>query len=130
MAARAWAIPTRGSPVDAVTHVLRCFKDDDVTHVDGRVDPVADVEIIETELMLADIDSIEKRRAGLVRKLRAAGVIHGGFEKGFIRAETITYDDLIGCGCEAAAKDAGRMRVEGKCYTVRDGDVLPFLFNT
>ena len=268
--------------VDAVAHVLRCFEDGDVTHVDGRVDPVADAEIIETELMLADLDSIEKRRAGLLRKLKggdpeavqadrllslaeaalsegrparrvavdaedakawkslqlltakpvlyvcnvdersagqgnahsaavaemaaaqgaaavvisaqieeeiaqldtdeaavfleemgleeagldrlikagynllhlqtyftvgpkearawtipegtlapkAAGVIHGDFEKGFIRAETIAYDDFIACGGEAAAKDAGRMRVEGKGYTVRDGDVLHFLFNT
>ena len=268
--------------VDAVAHVLRCFEDDDVTHVDGRVDPVADAEIIETELMLADLDSIEKRRAGLLRKLKggdpeavqadrllalaeaalsegrparsvtvdaedakawrmlqllsakpvlyvcnvdegsaangnaqsaavaemaadkgaghrrhlrpdrggdrparrgggravprgdgarggrarpadqgrlrllhlqtyftvgpkearawtipegtpapkAAGVIHGDFEKGFIRAETISYDDFIACGGETAAKDAGKMRVEGKTYTVRDGDVLHFLFNT
>ena len=268
--------------VDAVAHVLRCFEDGDVTHVEGRVDPVADAEAIETELMLADLDSIEKRRAGLVRKLkgndpdavqadrllslaeaalgegrpardvavdaqdakawkslqlltakpvlyvcnvdegsakdgnahsaavaamaaaqgaaavvisaqieeeiaqldaeeaalfleemglaeagldrlikagynllhlqtyftvgpkearawtilegtlapRAAGVIHGDFEKGFIRAETIAYDDFIACGGEAAAKESGRMRVEGKGYTVRDGDVLHFLFNT
>ncbi|HKL65982.1 MAG TPA: redox-regulated ATPase YchF, partial [Roseovarius sp.] len=56
--------------VDAIAHVLRCFEDGDVTHVDGRVDPVADAEVIETELMLADLDSIEKRRAGLVRKLK------------------------------------------------------------
>ena len=268
--------------VDAVAHVLRCFEDGDVTHVDGRVDPVADAEVIETELMLADLDSIEKRRAGLLRKLKggdaeavqadrllslaeaalsegrparsvavdtedakawktlqlltakpvlyvcnvdegsagqgnahsaavaemaaaqgaaavvisaqieeeiaqldtdeaavfldemgleeagldrlikagynllhlqtyftvgpkearawtipegtlapkAAGVIHGDFEKGFIRAETIAYDDFIACGGETPAKDAGRMRVEGKSYTVRDGDVLHFLFNT
>jgi len=268
--------------VDAIAHVLRCFEDDDVTHVDGRVDPVADAEIIETELMLADLDSIEKRRAGLLRKLKggdpeavqadrllaraeaalsegqparsvtvdaedarawrmlqllsakpvlyvcnvdegsaargnaqsdavaamaaekgaasvvisarieeeiaqldaeeaalfldemgleeagldrlikagyallhlqtyftvgpkearawtipegtpapkAAGVIHGDFEKGFIRAETIAYDDFVACGGETAAKDAGKMRVEGKSYTVRDGDVLHFLFNT
>src|SRR6056297_115179 len=52
---------------DAVLHVLRCFEDGDVTHVEGRVDPVADAETIETELMLADLESIEKRRAGLVR---------------------------------------------------------------
>src|SRR6056297_859449 len=56
--------------VDAIAHVLRCFKDGDVTHVEGRVDPVADAEVIETELMLADLESIEKRRAGLVRKLK------------------------------------------------------------
>ncbi|HAW46740.1 MAG TPA: redox-regulated ATPase YchF [Roseovarius sp.] len=268
--------------VDAIAHVLRCFEDGDVTHVDGRVDPVADAEVIETELMLADLDSIEKRRAGLVRKLkggdkeavqadrllaaaqaaleegrpartvavdaedarawkllqlltakpvlyvcnvdegsaatgnahsaavaemaeaqgaghvvisaqieeeiaqldaeeaemflsemgleeagldrlikagyallhlqtyftvgpkearawtipegtpapRAAGVIHGDFEKGFIRAETIAYEDFIACGGETPAKEAGKMRAEGKGYVVKDGDVLHFLFNT
>ncbi|OUS20330.1 redox-regulated ATPase YchF [Litorivita pollutaquae] len=267
---------------DAIAHVLRCFEDDDVTHVDGRVDPVADAETIETELMLADLESIEKRRAGLVRKLKgndkeaaqqdrllaaaqaaieegrparvvevdpedakawrmlqllstkpvlyvcnvseeeaangnaysaavgdmaakqgnshviisarieeeisqlepdeaemflgemgleepgldrliragyellhletyftvgpkearawtirhgtsapqAAGVIHGDFEKGFIRAETIAYDDFIANGGEAGAKEAGKMRAEGKAYVVKDGDVLHFLFNT
>ena len=267
---------------DAIAHVLRCFEDDDITHVDGRVDPVADAEVIETELMLADLESIEKRLANLVRKVRggdkeavqqvrlleaaqaaletgkpartvavdaedakawkmlqllttkpvlyvcnveeenaaqgnsqsarvaemaaaqgnshvvisarieeeisqldadeaemflgemgleeagldrliragyallhlqtyftvgpkearawtikegtsapqAAGVIHGDFEKGFIRAETIAYDDFIGLGGEQAAKEAGKMRAEGKGYVVKDGDVLHFLFNT
>ncbi len=267
---------------DAIAHVLRCFEDGDVTHVDGRVDPVADAEVIETELMLADLESIEKRRAGLVRKLKgndkeamlqdrllaeaqavledgkparvvevseedakawkmlqllttkpvlyvcnvdesnaaegndhsaavfkmaeaqgnaavvisaqieeeisqlepdeaemfldemglaeagldrliragyellhletyftvgpkearawtirtgtsapkAAGVIHGDFEKGFIRAETIAYDDFIALGGEQGAKDAGKMRAEGKGYIVKDGDVMHFLFNT
>ena len=56
--------------VDAIAHVLRCFEDGDVAHVDGRVDPVADADAVETELMLADLDSIEKRRAGLLRKLK------------------------------------------------------------
>ena len=267
---------------DAIAHVLRCFEDGDVTHVEGRVDPVADAETIETELMLADIESIEKRMQGLVRKVRggdkdalqqerllkdalvalengqparkvevdaedakawkmlqllttkpilyvcnvaedeaatgnehsaavaemaarqgaaavvisakieeeiaqleadeaemfleelglkeagldrliraghellgletyftvgpkearawtirsgtlapqAAGVIHGDFERGFIRAETIAYDDFISLGGEQACKDAGKMRIEGKGYTVKDGDVLHFLFNT
>jgi GTP-binding protein YchF len=268
--------------VDAIAHVLRCFEDGDVTHVEGRVDPVADAEVIETELMLADLESIEKRRAGLVRKLKgndkeavqqdrllaeaqamleegkparlvevseedakawkglqllttkpilyvcnvdegsaasgnefsakveamaaeqgaasvvisaqieeeisqldaeeavefleelglteagldrlirtghdllhletyftvgpkearawtiksgttapkAAGVIHGDFEKGFIRAETIAYDDFVACKGEQGAKEAGKMRAEGKAYVVKDGDVLHFLFNT
>ena len=266
---------------DAISHVLRCFEDGDVTHVENRVDPVADAETIETELMLADLESIEKRRAGLVRKLKgndkeavqqdrllaaaqealengkparsvevdaedarawkglqllttkpilyvcnvsedeaasgnahskaveamaaeqgaaavvisakieeeiaqldpeeaemfleelglaeagldrlikaghellglqtyftvgpkearawtirkgtlapqAAGVIHGDFERGFIRAETIAYDDFVSLGGEQASKDAGKMRVEGKAYEVKDGDVLHFLFN-
>ncbi|MEO1798323.1 MAG: DUF933 domain-containing protein, partial [Pseudomonadota bacterium] len=61
---------------------------------------------------------------------QAAGVIHGDFEKGFIRAETIAYDDYITLGGEAKAKEAGKMRAEGKAYTVKDGDVLHFLFNT
>ncbi|MEW9920981.1 redox-regulated ATPase YchF [Marimonas sp. MJW-29] len=268
--------------VDAIAHVLRCFEDGDVTHVEGRVDPVADAETIETELMLADIESIEKRLQNIVRKVRggdkeavqqerlmkaalealeagkparvvevdaedakawrmlqllttkpvlyvcnvgegdaasgndysakvaemaaaegnahviisaqieeeisqldpeeaqmfleemgleepgldrliragyellhletyftagpkearawtipagttapkAAGVIHGDFEKGFIRAETIAYDDYVSLGGEQAAKEAGKMRAEGKGYIVKDGDVLHFLFNT
>ena len=268
--------------VDAIAHVLRCFEDGDVTHVEGRVDPVADAETIETELMLADIESIAKRLQNIVRKVRggdkeavqqerlmraalealeagkparvvqvdeedsrawkmlqllttkpvlfvcnvgeaeaaegnahsatvaemaaaqgnahviisaqieeeisqletdeaqmfleemglteagldrliragydllhletyftvgpkearawtirsgttapkAAGVIHGDFEKGFIRAETIAYDDFVTLGGEAAAKEAGKMRAEGKAYIVKDGDVLHFLFNT
>jgi GTP-binding protein YchF len=267
--------------VDAIAHVLRCFEDDDVTHVEGKIDPVADAETIETELMIADMDSIEKRLANLTRKIRggdkeaveqdallrralaaledgkpartvemaaderkawrmlqlltakpvlfvcnveesaaangnaqsarvadmaaaqgaghvvisaqieeeisqlaadeaemflsemgleepgldrliragyalldlqtyftvgpkearawtiprgtmapqAAGVIHGDFERGFIRAETVAYDDYIANGGEAGAKDAGKFRVEGKTYTVQDGDVLHFLFN-
>ena len=266
---------------DAIAHVLRCFDDGDVTHVDGRVNPVEDAEVIETELMLADLESIEKRRAGLVRKLKgndkdaqqqdrllaaaqealengqpartvevdeedkkawnllqllttkkilyvcnvdegdaatgnayskaveemaaaqgaasvvisakieeeisqlededmemfleelglteagldrliragyellhletyftvgpkearawtiregtmapqAAGVIHGDFERGFIRAETIAYDDYVELGGEGPAKEAGKMRAEGKSYMVKDGDVLHFLFN-
>ncbi len=268
--------------VDAIAHVLRCFEDGDVTHVEGRVDPVADAETIETELMLADLESIEKRLQNIVRKVRggdkeavqqqrlmeaakavledgkparvvdvdgedakawkmlqllttkpvlyvcnvgeaeaadgnehsakvaemaaaqgnahviisaqieeeisqleddeaamfleemglseagldrliragyellhletyftvgpkearawtiktgttapkAAGVIHGDFEKGFIRAETIAYDDFVGLGGEQPAKEAGKMRAEGKSYVVKDGDVLHFLFNT
>ena len=265
--------------VDAIAHVLRCFEDGDVTHVEGRVDPIADAEVIETELMLADMESIERRLQGLSRKLRggdkealqqerllkaalaaleagrparsvaveeedarawkalqlltakpvlyvcnvaeadaasgnahsravqqmaaregaasvvisakieeeiaqlepeeaamflaemgleeagldrliragyellglityftvgpkearawtirkgtlapqAAGVIHGDFERGFIRAETISYEDFVACGGEQGAKDAGRMRIEGKSYEVQDGDVMHFL---
>ena len=56
---------------DAIAHVLRCFEDGDITHVEGRIDPIADAETIETELMLADLDSVERRRAGLARKLKA-----------------------------------------------------------
>jgi len=267
---------------DAIAHVLRCFEDGDVTHVEGRVDPVADAETIETELMISDMESIEKRLQNLSRKVRggdkdamqqerllkdalaalengkpartvnvdaedqrawknlqlittkpilyvcnvgeadaaagneysnkvaemaesqgagtviisaqieeeisqleadeaemflsemgleeagldrliragydllkletyftvgpkearawtirlgtaapqAAGVIHGDFERGFIRAETIAYDDYVACNGENGAKEAGKMRVEGKSYIVQDGDVMHFLFNT
>lgn len=266
---------------DAIANVLRCFEDGDVTHVEGRVDPIADAETIETELMLADLESIEKRLQNITRKIRggdkeavqqerlmqaaktlleegkparmvevseedqkawrmlqlltskpilyvcnveeasaargnaqsarvaemaaaqgaahvvisaqieeeiaqldpeeaalflsemgleepgldrliragyallglqtyftvgpkearawtirkgtlapqAAGVIHGDFERGFIRAETIAYADYIALNGESGAKDAGKMRVEGKTYEVKDGDVLHFLFN-
>jgi GTP-binding protein YchF len=261
--------------------VLRCFEDGDITHVEGKIDPVADAETIETELMLADMESIERRLTGLAKKLRggdqdtldqdrllraalavlekgqpartvsvaaddqrtwrmlqlltskpvlyvcnveescaasgnsqsarvaemaakqgaasvvisakieeeisqladeeaamfleemglheagldrliragyqllglqtyftvgpkearawtipkgtlapqAAGVIHGDFEKGFIRSETVAYDDYIAGKGEAGAKEAGKFRVEGKTYEVKDGDVLHFLFN-
>ncbi len=267
---------------DAIAHVLRCFENADVTHVDGRVDPIADAETIETELMLADMESIEKRLQNLGRKIKggdkqaieqdtllrralaalengkpartveiadderkswvmlqlltakpilyvcnveeenaakgnayservavmaaeqgaasvvisaaieeeisqldldeatmfleelglteagldrliaagyqllhlqtyftvgpkearawtiregtpapqAAGVIHGDFERGFIRAETIAYDDYIKYTGEQGAKEAGKMRAEGKSYVVADGDVLHFLHNT
>ena len=267
---------------DAITHLVRCFENDDITHVEGRIDPLADIELIETELILADLDSIEKRLHGIVRKIKsgdkdileqrdlmlraqaclekgdparmiqvdaeqarawkalgllsakpilflcnveeesaasgnaysalvegvakaqnaacviiscaieqeisqldgdeaamfldemglaepglnrliragydlltlqtfftvgpkearawtvargvlapqAAGVIHGDFERGFIRAETIGYDDYVACAGESGAKEAGKMRAEGKGYALRDGDVLHFLFNT
>ncbi len=268
--------------VDAIAHVLRCFEDDDIAHVEGRIDPVADAETIETELMLADLDSIERRLQNIARRIRggdkeaavqdrllrqaktaleqgrpartvgvapedarawkalqlltakpvlyvcnvdegsaatgnaqsdlvarmaeeqgaawvvisaaieeeiaqlddaeraefladmgleetgldrliragyellhliayftvgpkqarawtvprgtkapqAAGVIHGDFERGFIRAETIPYADFIACNGEQGARDAGKMRSEGKTYRVADGDVLHILFNT
>jgi GTP-binding protein YchF len=268
--------------VDAIVHVLRCFEGGDVTHVENRVDPIGDAEIVETELMLADLDSLEKRvpnlakkaaqgdkdakvqasvlgqalellraskparltepkdeeeklaleraqlltakpilyvcnvdegdaasgnahsarvfekaaaegaravvisaaieaeiatmpaedradflsdlgleETGLARVIRAgydllhlitfftagpkearawtvekgakapqaAGVIHTDFERGFIRAETIAYADFIACGGETAAKEAGKMRAEGKEYVVQDGDIMLFRFN-
>ena len=266
---------------DAIIYVLRCFENDDITHVSGKVDPVADYEVVETELMLADLESLEKRKAGVIKKAnsgdkeakaqvalidlalaelvegrparradvskddmkawnmlqlltskpvlfvanvdeesaadgndyskrvveraaeedaacvvisaqieselallddddraeyletlgleepgltrlihtgynllglqtyftvgpkearawtikegwtapKAAGVIHGDFERGFIRAETIAFEDYVACGGENGAKDAGKMRAEGKEYIVQDGDVLHFRFN-
>ena len=268
--------------VDAIAHVLRCFEDDDVTHVEGRIDPVGDTETVETELMLADLESLERRIVPLEKKARsgekeakdqlalmmkavillrdgkparlaelsneerepfrqlglltakpvlyvcnvdeasaatgnaysneveeearregagcvaisarieeevaqlppherdeflshlglsepglnrliragyallglitfftagpkearawtvtrgsrapqAAGVIHTDFEKGFIRAETIAYEDYIAGNGEAGARDAGKFRLEGKDYVVADGDVMHFRFNT
>jgi GTP-binding protein YchF len=266
--------------VDAVAYVLRCFEDGDITHVEGRIDPLSDAETVETELMLADLESCEKRFAnfekrakggdkeakaqaaliekalillrdgkparmaeitpeeepgwrmlqlltakpvlyvcnvdeasakdgnafsqtvveraqaegaqvvvisakieselagldaeerdafladlgleepGLNRLIRAgykllrlvtyftvgpkearawtiergtkapqaAGVIHTDFEKGFIRAETIAYDDYVALSGETGAKEAGKMRLEGKEYVVKDGDVMHFRF--
>jgi small GTP-binding protein len=225
--------------VDAIAHVVRCFEDEDVTHVEGRIDPIADIETIETELMLADLDSLEKRVLGLEKRVRgadkeakpvlyvcnvdesaadkgngfselvfgraaeegakavvvsakieseiailppgeqaeylaavglsepglnrviragyellglvtfftagpkearawtvaagsrapqAAGVIHTDFEKGFIRSETIAYADYLALNGEAGARDAGKLRLEGKDYVVADGDVLHFRF--
>ena len=269
--------------VDAIVHVLRCFEDDDITHVEGKINPVADADTVETELMLSDLESLERRivqmrkrasgkdkealtvlpimeqaltllnddkpvrvmldgiadedlrilrslnlltskpvlyvcnvaeddaangnahsraveamaaeqgarsvtisaaieaeiaqldkeeakefldtlgleepgldrliregygllnlityftagpkeaRAWTVRKgskaPQAAGVIHTDFEKGFIRAQTISHDDYVALGGEAAAKEAGKARDEGKDYVVRDGDVMLFKFN-
>ena len=60
---------------------------------------------------------------------QAAGVIHTDFERGFIRAEVATYDDFVAHGGEQGAKEAGRLRVEGRDYVVRDGDVVHFRFN-
>jgi GTP-binding protein YchF len=268
--------------VDAIAHVVRCFIDTDVTHVEGRIDPVADIETIETELMLADLESLERRVVTLERKARGgdkeakltldlvtralvllregrparsvertpeeekifgtlglltskpvlyvcnvdegaaatgndfsraveeraraegavsvvisakieaeiavlpaseraeylaaiglaepgldrliragygllrlitfftagpkearawtiplgtrapqgAGVIHTDFERGFIRAETIAYADYVASGGEAGARDAGKLRLEGKDYVVADGDVMHFRFAT
>jgi GTP-binding protein YchF len=266
--------------VDAIIHVLRCFEDPDVTHVEGSIDPVRDAETIETELMLADLDSLEKRIVPLQKKAKgndreaaatvalmepiiaalqagrpartaippgealavsrlqlmtskpvlyvcnveesaaatgnaqservaalakaegaacvvvsaaieaevstlpeedraeylsgldlhdsgldrviaagygllglvtyftcgpketrawtivqgtkapqAAAVIHNDFERGFIACETIAYDDYVTLRGEAGAKEAGKMRVEGRDYIVKDGDVLLFRFN-
>ncbi|WP_425472676.1 DUF933 domain-containing protein [Tepidimonas alkaliphilus] len=72
-------------------------------------------------------------RAWTIRKgftaPQAAGVIHSDFERGFIRAQTIAFDDFIRYGGEQGAREAGRMRAEGKDYVVQDGDVMHFLFN-
>jgi ribosome-binding ATPase YchF (GTP1/OBG family) len=61
---------------------------------------------------------------------QGAGAIHSDFERGFIRAETISYDDYVACGGEAGAREAGKMRLEGKDYVVQDGDVMHFRFSS
>ena len=179
---------------DAIIHVLRCFDDDNVTHVDGTVDPVRDKEIIDMELQLKDLETIDSRiqkvqkqaqtggdkaakqtyeerqmflqeigleESGVARLIKSAyslldletfftagemevkawtyhkgwkapqcaGVIHTDFEKGFIRAEVIKYDDFITYGSEAAVREAGKLYVEGKDYVVEDGDIMHFRFN-
>ena len=76
---------------------------------------------------------VKEVRAWTIRKgftaPQAAGVIHSDFEKGFIRAEVIAFNDFISLGSEAAVKEVGKMRVEGKEYIVQDGDVMHFRFN-
>ena len=203
---------------EIILHIVRCFESGDITHVEGCVDPIRDIEIIETELILADIEQlspvsythlrahetteyvarvkeyanargaeviklcakIEEELIGLsdeethemlqslgaqqsgleliikrsFAKLslisyftagemevrawtitkgwkapKAASVIHNDFERGFIRAEVIGFDDFIACGGESRAKEAGKMRLEGKDYVVQDGDVMHFRFN-
>ena len=64
------------------------------------------------------------------KAIKAAGVIHSDFEKGFIRAETVSYDDFVHYNGHNAAKNAGKLRLEGKDYIVKDGDILLFRFNT
>ena len=150
--------------VDAVIHMIRCFDSDDIQNVNPTVDPIRDLEIIETEMMLADLESIQKRleknnkknveeqqlkileldtyftsgpeetRAWTIQKNctapKAAGEIHTDFEKGFIRAETISYEDFVSNDGWVNSKTNGKMRLEGKDYIVKDGDVLNFRFNT
>ena len=193
---------------DAICEVVRFFSDPNVEHVSKKVDPQSDVETIKTELILADIATIEKalprlekegkrykekainfeaaqkvleglnegKRAlqlnlseeelgldesGLSRLIReaykllglqsyftsgetetrawtipvgakapqAAGVIHSDFERGFIKAETASYEDYVALGGEKGCRDAGKLRQEGKDYVVQDGDVMHFKFN-
>src|SRR5438270_849347 len=142
--------------VDASAHVVRCFDDSDVTDVERKSAQRADIETIESALMLGleearlprliragytlldlityfTVGPKEARAWTIYRGTKApgaAGVIHTDFEKGFIRAETIAYDDYIALNGEAGARDAGKLRLEGKEYVVADGDVMHFRFNT
>ena len=184
---------------DAIVHVVRCFENDDIIHVEGNIDPARDIETINLELILSDVEMLERRidktkkmlkgdkkyqieeeivemdkeekemfladmgleESGLDRLIKecyallglisyltagkqevrawtikkgtkapqAAGKIHSDFERGFIRAEVIAYDDLIACGSMTAAKEKGLVRSEGKDYVMKDGDVVLFRFN-
>ncbi|MBK0364442.1 redox-regulated ATPase YchF [Salmonella enterica] len=199
---------------EAIGHVVRCFENDNIIHVAGKVNPAEDIDVINTELALADLDTCERAihrvqkkakggdkdakaelaalekclphlaEAGMLRSLdltdedkaairylsfltlkptmyianvnedgfennpyldqvreiaakipvgatapQAAGKIHTDFEKGFIRAQTIAFDDFITYKGEQGAKEAGKMRAEGKDYIVKDGDIMNFLFN-
>ena len=174
---------------DAILHVLRCFDDENVTHVHNTVDPVRDKEIIDYELQLKDLETVESRIAKTQKQAQTggdkvakmqyevlkkyqeallqgkpartvsletvdeqkfgrelflltawtfmrgskapqcAGVIHTDFEKGFIRAEVIKYDDYVALGSESAVREAGKMAIEGKNYVAQDGDIMHFLFN-
>src|SRR5437870_3989491 len=148
---------------DAIAHVVRCFEDDNVIHVEGKVDPLSDIATIDTELALKDLESVDKRleRAKKVAKTgnkeeaalaellelitfltagedecrawtvkrgarapQAAGVIHTDFERGFIKAEVIWWEDLIALKSEAACRAAGKLAMQGKDYVMRDGDVV------
>jgi hypothetical protein len=142
-------------------HVIHCFQDDDIQHVMGSVDPVRDREVIDLELAIADLSSVEKRLDRAAKLARAAyhllglqsyftagekevrawtihrgdtapaaaGVIHSDFERGFIRAETVGYDDSVRTGGWKGAREPGLVRSEGKEYVVQDGDVVLFRFN-
>lgn len=103
----------------------------------GIVEPVLDVVIRETYASLGLVSFLtvgdDEVRAWTIRKgtaaPRAAGTVHSDMERGFIRAEVMTFDDLVGLGSEAAVKKAGKARLEGKDYLVLDGDVIHFRFN-
>jgi hypothetical protein len=186
---------------DAICQVVRAFDDPDVVHVAGRVDAADDIEVVHTELILADLQTLEKAiprldkevkgkktdRAVLEAELaeldpaeaaellasvgqtesgldqlarvgfhtlglqtfltagpkesrawtirqgwtapQAAGVIHTDFQRGFIKAEVVAYDDLVAAGSMAEARARGKVRIEGKDYVMHDGDVVEFRFN-
>ncbi len=85
--------------VDAVAYVLRCFEDDDITHVEGRIDPIADAETVETELMLADLESLEKRLSSAEKKAK------GGDKEAKIQAGVIVQGDRRALRRQARAPD-------------------------
>ena len=111
---------------DAIVHVVRCFDDENVIHVEGSTDPIRDMDTIDLELVMSDREMVDRR---IDKAQKAAGKIHSDFERGFIRAEVVSYDDLMACGSMAAAREKGLIRSEGKEYIVQDGDIILFRFN-
>ena len=96
--------------VDAVAYVLRCFEDEDVTHVEGRIDPLADAEVVETELMLADLDSCEKRRAAVEKKAKG-GDKEAKFQLGLLdKALDLLRDGRPARLARVAAEEEGGWR--------------------
>src|SRR5438445_815609 len=144
---------------DAIAHVVRCFEDPPVVPICVALEAqIADLSDEDKQVFLADMGMKEPGLNRLIRTgyallglqtfftagpkeahawtfpvgataAQAAGVIHTDFERGFIRAEVIAYPDYIACKGEQGAKEAGKMRLEGKEYVVRDGDVIYFRFN-
>ena len=106
--------------VDAIAHVLRCFLDDDVAHVDGTVDPVRDAEVVETELMLADLESLERRIDTVRRKARSG---EAGAKDDLARLETVA--DALNAGTPARALATWREAAGGDAAT--DGNAIPLL---
>ena len=105
--------------VDAIAHVVRCFEDGDVTHVEGRIDPIADIETIETELMLADMESLEKRIAGIEKKARSGEKAAKGGATGAV------VGGLMGAitgGSDGAATGAGVGAVGGVARGANQGE--------
>ena len=134
--------------VDAIVHVVRCFEDTNIIHVDGNIDPARDIETINLELIFSDIEILDRRIAKISKQARMdktlakelelvesikahleAGKIHTDFERGFIKAEVVNYKDLMEHGSLAAAREKGLVGMEGKEYVVQDGDVILFRFN-
>ncbi len=100
--------------VDAIVHVVRCFEDDDVTHVEGKIDPIADIDTIETELMLADLDSLEKRVDNLEKKAKGSG------EDAKSAKETLDLDQPLAGAAARGQAGAPRRAQAGR------GKAVPF----
>jgi ribosome-binding ATPase len=127
-----------GAQIEADINELESFEERQLFLEDLGLDEPGVNKLIRSAYKLLNLQTyftagVKEVRAWTVRigakAPEAAGVIHTDFEKGFIRAEVIAYDDFVHYGSEAAVKEAGKMRVEGKEYIVKDGDVMHFRFN-